>query len=96
MRTDQEPISLLGTVKETSPMPIRPEYIEEMALVPALPDHRHSKGAFELAVQLHSAGLLSGMGNGYRVTASPPNATSRTSRPTRAGTRSTWSPWSAK
>ncbi|WP_405840101.1 hypothetical protein [Streptomyces sp. NBC_01518] len=49
----------VGAVTET--------HQEPMAVLPALPDHRHNKGAFKLAAQLDSAGLLSGMGNGYRA-----------------------------
>ena len=65
--THQEPIDLLTATEGVSAAPTRWEYVEEMAVLPALPDHRHNKGAFKLAAQLDSAGLLSGMGNGYRA-----------------------------
>jgi hypothetical protein len=65
--TQQDPIDLLIAIEEASQTPIRPEYVEGMAIVPPQPNHKHNHGAFELAVQFRSAGHLVGMGNGYRA-----------------------------
>ncbi|MER7691225.1 Uma2 family endonuclease [Streptomyces sp. NPDC097610] len=65
--TQQDPIDLLIAIEEASQTPIRPEYVEGMAIVPPQPNHEHNHGAFELAVQFRSAGHLVGMGNGYRA-----------------------------
>ncbi|MEW2398513.1 Uma2 family endonuclease [Streptomyces sp. NPDC046862] len=67
MEPEQDPVDLLSAIEEASVAPIRPEYIEETAFVPPQRSHKHNKGAFRLAVQLDSAGLLVGMGNGYRA-----------------------------
>ncbi|MCX4400703.1 Uma2 family endonuclease [Streptomyces sp. NPDC059837] len=65
--TQQDPIDLLIAIEEASQAPIRPEYVEGMAIVPPQPNHKHNHGAFELAFQFRSAGHLVGMGNGYRA-----------------------------
>jgi hypothetical protein len=65
--TQQDPIDLLIAIEEASQTPIRPEYVEGMAIVPPQPNHKHNHGAFELAFQFRSAGHLVGMGNGYRA-----------------------------
>lgn len=65
--TRQDPIDLLIAIEEASVAPIRPEYVEGMAIVPPQPNHKHNNGAFKLAVQFDSAGHLVGMGNGYRA-----------------------------
>ncbi|GGR43228.1 Uma2 family endonuclease [Streptomyces aurantiogriseus] len=66
--TQQDPIDLLIAIEEASVAPVRPEYVEGMAIVPPQPNHRHNDGAFKLAVQFFSAGFeLAGMGNGYRA-----------------------------
>ncbi|MFG2953181.1 Uma2 family endonuclease [Streptomyces sp. NPDC048291] len=65
--TEQDPIDLLIAIEEASVAPIRPEYVEGMAIVPPQPDDQHNAGAFQLAVQFFTTGLdLAGMGNGYR------------------------------
>ncbi|MEU6219844.1 Uma2 family endonuclease [Streptomyces sp. NPDC047022] len=66
--TQQDPIDLLIAIEEASQAPIRPEYVEGMAIAPPQPNDHHNDGAFKLAVQFFNAGLdLSGMGNGYRA-----------------------------
>lgn len=66
--TQQDPIDLLIAIEEASVAPIRPEYIEGMAIVPPTPNDNHNDGAFKLAVQFFNAGFeLAGMGNGYRA-----------------------------
>ncbi|MFJ1610475.1 Uma2 family endonuclease [Streptomyces sp. NPDC088253] len=65
--TQQDPIDVLIAIEEASQAPIRPEYVEGMAIVPPQPNHKRKHGAFELAVQFRSAGHLVGMGNGYRA-----------------------------
>ncbi|MFE2318578.1 Uma2 family endonuclease [Streptomyces sp. NPDC059441] len=65
--TQQDPVDLLIAIEEASQAPIRPEYVEGMAIVPPQPNHKHNHGAFELAFQFRSAGHLVGMGNGYRA-----------------------------
>ncbi|WP_327428788.1 Uma2 family endonuclease [Streptomyces sp. NBC_01236] len=67
MKPKQDPIDLLIAIEEASVAPIRPEYVEGMAIVPPQPNHKHNKGAFKLAVQFDSAGHLASMGNGYRA-----------------------------
>jgi Uma2 family endonuclease len=63
----QDPIDFLIAIEEASEVPIRPEYIEGMAVVPPRPDNGHNQGATALGFQLHSAGIeLAGFGNGYR------------------------------
>ncbi|MEU2924555.1 Uma2 family endonuclease [Streptomyces sp. NPDC007251] len=64
----QDPIDLLIAIEEASVAPIRPEYVDGAAIVPPQPDYNHSKGAVNLTVQLHMAGLdLAGMGMGFRA-----------------------------
>jgi hypothetical protein len=53
----QDPIDLLIAFEEASVAPIRPEYVEGTVIVPPQPDYNHSKGAVNLTVQLHTAGL---------------------------------------
>ncbi|MEU0436984.1 Uma2 family endonuclease [Streptomyces sp. NPDC006290] len=66
--THVDPIDLLIAIEEASPMPIRPEYVEGMAIVPPQPNDNHNDGAFELSFQFRAAGFrLVGMGNGYRA-----------------------------
>ncbi|KUO13845.1 Uma2 family endonuclease [Streptomyces sp. DSM 15324] len=66
--THMDPIDLLSAIEEAAPMPIRPEYVEGMAIVPPTPNDNHNDGAFELSFQFRSAGFrLVGMGNGYRA-----------------------------
>ncbi|MEU7052273.1 Uma2 family endonuclease [Streptomyces eurythermus] len=63
-----DPIDLLITFEEASPMPIRPEYLEGSVFMPPQPDFKHSAGAVRLAVHFHTAGIdLAGMGMGFRV-----------------------------
>ncbi|MGI5454886.1 Uma2 family endonuclease [Streptomyces sp. CA-249302] len=63
-----DPIDLLRTIEEASPMPIRPEYVEGTVVVPPQPNDNHNDGAFELSFQFRAAGFrLVGMGNGYRA-----------------------------
>ncbi|MCI3269569.1 Uma2 family endonuclease [Streptomyces cylindrosporus] len=64
----QDPIDLLIALEKASKTPIRPEYIEGMAIVPPTPNDNHNDGAFELSFQFRAAGIrLVGMGNGYRA-----------------------------
>jgi hypothetical protein len=64
----QNPIDLLIAIEEASETPIRPEYIEGMAIVPPQPDDGHNDGAGELFYQLRAAGFrLAGFNNGYRA-----------------------------
>ncbi|MEU6667562.1 Uma2 family endonuclease [Streptomyces sp. NPDC046727] len=66
--TQQDPIDLLSAIEKASVAPIRPEYVEGMAIVPPTPNDNHNHGAFELSFQFRAAGFqLVGMGNGYRV-----------------------------
>ncbi|MFF4115089.1 Uma2 family endonuclease [Streptomyces sp. NPDC001714] len=66
--TEQDPIDLLIAIEEASVAPIRPEYIEGMAIVPPTANDNHNHGAFELGFQFRAAGIrLVGMGNGYRA-----------------------------
>ena len=68
MKPKQDPIDLLIAIEEASQAPIRPEYIEGMAIVPPTPNDNHNDGAFELSYQFRAAGFrLVGMGNGYRA-----------------------------
>jgi Uma2 family endonuclease len=63
----QDPIDLLIVLEEASEVPIRPEYIEGMAVVPPQPNSGHNRGVSELYFQLRSAGFeFAGFGNGYR------------------------------
>jgi len=67
-QTQQDPIDLLIAIEEASTTPIRPEYVEGMAIVPPAPNDNHNDGAFELSFQFRAAGhRLVGMGNGYRA-----------------------------
>jgi hypothetical protein len=66
--TQQDPIDLLIAIEEASQTPIRPEYVEGMAIVPPAPNDNHSDGTGELFFQFRVAGhRLVGMGNGYRA-----------------------------
>ncbi|MBX7546808.1 Uma2 family endonuclease [Streptomyces sp. NPDC004232] len=66
--TQVDPIDLLITFEEASPMPIRPEFVEGSVIVPPQPDFTHSNGAVRLAVHFHTAGIdLAGMGMGFRA-----------------------------
>ncbi|MEU8968427.1 Uma2 family endonuclease [Streptomyces monashensis] len=66
--TPMDPIDLLSAIEEASPMPIRPEYIEGVAIVPPFPDDDHNDGTGELYYQFRAAGFrLVGFGNGYRA-----------------------------
>lgn len=66
--TQVDPIDLLITFEEASPMPIRPEFVEGSVIVPPQPDFKHSNGAVRLAVHFHTAGIdLAGMGMGFRA-----------------------------
>ncbi|MEU2287986.1 Uma2 family endonuclease [Streptomyces sp. NPDC013178] len=66
--TQQDPIDLLIAIEKASVAPIRPEYIEGMAIVPPTPNDQHNDGTFELSYQFRAAGFrLVGMGNGYRA-----------------------------
>ncbi|MFE1443468.1 Uma2 family endonuclease [Streptomyces sp. NPDC058739] len=66
--TQMDPIDLLSAIEEASPMPIRPEYVEGMAIVPPTPNDNHNDGTGELFFQFRSAGFrLVGFGNGYRA-----------------------------
>jgi hypothetical protein len=66
--TQQDPIDLLIAIEEASQAPIRPEYVEGMAIVPPAPNDNHSDGTGELFFQFRVAGhRLVGMGNGYRA-----------------------------
>ncbi|MFF4014380.1 Uma2 family endonuclease [Streptomyces sp. NPDC001843] len=68
MTQQQDPIDLLIAFEEASATPIRPEYIEGMAIVPPTPDDNHNDGAYELSFQFRTAGFrLVGIGNGYRT-----------------------------
>ncbi|MFF9025116.1 Uma2 family endonuclease [Streptomyces eurythermus] len=63
-----DPIDLLSTIEEASPMPIRPEYVEGTVIVPPQPNYNHSNGAYKLSVQFTLAGFeLAGMGMGFRA-----------------------------
>lgn len=67
-QTQQDPIDLLIAIEEASTTPIRPEYVEGMAIVPPAPNDNHNDGAGELFFQFRVAGhRLVGMGNGYRA-----------------------------
>ncbi|MER5535828.1 Uma2 family endonuclease [Streptomyces mirabilis] len=67
--TQQDPIDLLIAIEEASQTPIRPEYVEGMAIVPPAPNDNHNDGTGELFFQFRVAGhRLVGMGNGYRAT----------------------------
>jgi Uma2 family endonuclease len=62
------PADLLRAVEEASPVPIRPEYVERLILVPPPPDRQHNKSAYELSFQLRTAGFeLTGINDGFRV-----------------------------
>ncbi|MFK4100220.1 Uma2 family endonuclease [Streptomyces sp. NPDC019531] len=66
--TQVDPIDLLIAIEEAYPMPIRPEYVEGMAIVPPQPSDIHNDGAGELFYQFRAAGIrLVGFGNGYRA-----------------------------
>lgn len=66
--TQQDPIDLLIAIEEASQTPIRPEYVEGMAIVPPAPNDNHNDGTGELFFQFRVAGhRLGGMGNGYRA-----------------------------
>jgi hypothetical protein len=66
--TQQDPIDLLIAIEEASQTPIRPEYVEGMAIVPPAPNDNHNDGTGELFFQFRVAGhRLVGMGNGYRA-----------------------------
>ncbi|WP_406330061.1 Uma2 family endonuclease [Streptomyces sp. NBC_00203] len=66
--TQQDPIDLLIAIEKASTTPIRPEYVEGMAIVPPAPNDNHNDGAGELFFQFRVAGhRLVGMGNGYRA-----------------------------
>lgn len=68
MEPEQDPIELLIVIEKASHAPIRPEYVEGMAIVPPQPNDDHNHGAYELSFQFRSAGFrLVGMGNGYRA-----------------------------
>lgn len=63
----QDPSDLLIAIEGASEVPIRPEFIEGMVVVPPRPDDGHNQGASELYFQLRSAGCeLAGFGNGFR------------------------------
>lgn len=63
----QDPADLLIVIEEASEVPIRPECVEGMVLVPPQPDNNHNHGAGELYFQLRLSGItLAGLGNGYR------------------------------
>ncbi|MEV8113771.1 Uma2 family endonuclease [Streptomyces xiamenensis] len=62
-----DPIDLLIALEEAVDMPLRPEFIEGMVIVPPQPGDAHNRGAGELYFQLRSAGFeLAGLGNGFR------------------------------
>ncbi|MFJ5303915.1 Uma2 family endonuclease [Streptomyces sp. NPDC088350] len=64
----QDPIDLLIAIEKASATPIRPEYVEGMAIVPPAPNDNHNDGSGELFFQFRVAGhRLVGMGNGYRA-----------------------------
>jgi Uma2 family endonuclease len=64
----QDPIDLLIAIEEASEMPIRPEYVEGMVLVPPQPDFDHGNIAGDLFYQLRSLDVrLAGLGMGYRI-----------------------------
>ncbi|MER6124893.1 Uma2 family endonuclease [Streptomyces sp. NPDC001795] len=66
--TQQDPIDLLIAFEEASPMPIRPEYIEETGIAPPQPDEEHSDGIAQLFLQFNDAGFhLAGFGMGFRA-----------------------------
>jgi hypothetical protein len=66
--TTQDPIDLLIAIEKASVAPIRPEYVEGTVIVPPQPEYNHSKGAVNLTIQLHMAGLEpAGMGMGFRA-----------------------------
>lgn len=68
MEPEQDPIDLLIVIEEASHAPIRPEYVEGMAVVPPQPDETHNHGAAELYYQLRVAGIhLAGFNSGYRA-----------------------------
>ncbi|GAA2062096.1 hypothetical protein GCM10009801_04930 [Streptomyces albiaxialis] len=64
----QDPIDLLIAIERASDVPVRPECVEGMAIVPPQPDNEHNHAAGELYFQLRSAGFhTAGFGNGYRA-----------------------------
>jgi hypothetical protein len=64
----QDPIDLLIAFEEASDVPIRPEYVEGMAVVPPQPDINHNDFAGELYHQLRVAGIrMAGFGSGFRT-----------------------------
>ncbi|MEU5420471.1 Uma2 family endonuclease [Streptomyces sp. NPDC020799] len=68
VKKPQDPIDLLIAVEKAFDVPVRPECIEGMVVVPPQPDHNHSNGAFKLSVQLLAADMqLAGIGMGFRV-----------------------------
>lgn len=63
-----DPADLLSMVEEAWPVPIRPQYVERLILVPPPPDRQHNKSAYELSFQLRTAGFdLTGINDGFRV-----------------------------
>jgi Uma2 family endonuclease len=76
MEPKQDPIDLLIAIEEASRTPIRPEYIEGMAIVPPAPNDNHNDGNGELFYQFRAAGIrLVGFGNGYRAANKDGNTT---------------------
>ncbi|GAA2415308.1 hypothetical protein GCM10010420_51520 [Streptomyces glaucosporus] len=66
MNEPQDPIDLLVALQRASHAPLRAEYIEGLPVLTPPADHHHNAGAFQLTVQLTSAGVgFAGLGNGY-------------------------------
>ncbi|MFF4532770.1 Uma2 family endonuclease [Streptomyces sp. NPDC001407] len=68
VKKPQDPIDLLIAVEKAFDVPVRPECIEGMVVVPPQPDDNHNDSAAELYFQLRSAGIRqAGYGNGFRL-----------------------------